>query len=80
MLIVIENKFDLSYKVEEAVQKDCGINEIEELYNKFHITDINFIKPGISLLLKALVAALLIAAMESLSTALCILYSDMIIK
>lgn len=43
----IENKFDLSYKVEEAVQKDCGINEIEELYNKFHITDINFIKPGI---------------------------------
>ena len=43
----IENKFDLSYKVEEAVQKDCGINEIEELYNKVHITDINFIKPGI---------------------------------
>lgn len=44
---VIEEKFDLSYQAEEIIPSNCGMNEIEEIYNKFHMTDINFIKPGI---------------------------------
>lgn len=43
----IEKKFDLSYEENEKFSYERGMNEVEEIYSKFHMTDINFIKPGI---------------------------------
>lgn len=43
----IEEKFDLSYEDNEDFSLQYGMNETEEIYEKFHMTDINFIKPGI---------------------------------
>lgn len=43
----IEEKFDLTYKNKEAVSHGCGMAEVKEIYNKFNMTDINFIKPSI---------------------------------
>lgn len=43
----IEEKFDLSYEDNENFSSRKGMNETEEIYEKFHMTDINFIKPGI---------------------------------
>ena len=43
----IEEKFDLSYEDNENFSSRNGMSETEEIYEKFHMTDINFIKPGI---------------------------------
>lgn len=43
----IETNFDLTYKNKETVSNGCGMAEVKEIYNKFNMTDINFIKPSI---------------------------------
>lgn len=43
----IEEQFELNYEAKEEIIVGKGIDEIKEIVDKFNISDINFVKPGI---------------------------------
>lgn len=43
----IQSKFQKEYREENVILKCDGIEKVEEIANRFHIKDINLIKPGI---------------------------------
>lgn len=43
----IESEFEMETKTDEAVTEGHGIEEVREIASAFHVSDINFVKPGI---------------------------------